>query len=73
MSYICILVGALCTHTTLYTFVHTYKQNLESVYTRCVLLYTHSSIIGDAHLTEDGGGARGPSEPQCLARRTLGT
>ena len=31
------------------------------------------SNIGDAHLTEDGGGAQGPSEPQCLARRTLGT
>ena len=29
----------------LVTFVHTYKQNLESVYTRCVLLYTHSSIL----------------------------
>jgi hypothetical protein len=29
--------------------------------------------IGDAHLTEDGGGAPGPSEPQCLAGRTLGT
>ena len=29
----------------LVTCIHTYKQNLESVYTRCVLLYTHSSIL----------------------------
>jgi hypothetical protein len=29
----------------LVTCAHIYKPNLESVYTRCVLLYTHSSIL----------------------------
>ena len=29
----------------LVTCVHTYKQNFEAVYTRCVLLYTHSSVL----------------------------
>ena len=38
-----------------------------------LVCYCTCSSIGDAHLTEDGGGAQGPSEPQCLAGRTLGT
>jgi hypothetical protein len=29
----------------LVTCVHTYRQNLESMYVRCVLLYTHSSML----------------------------
>jgi hypothetical protein len=32
-----------------------------------------TTMIGDAHLTENGGGAQGPSEPECLAGRTIGT
>jgi hypothetical protein len=37
-----------------------------------VLSY-RASKIDDAHLTEDGDGAQGPSGPQCLAGRILGT
>jgi hypothetical protein len=36
-------------------------------------LRTYAGTIDDAHLTEDGDGAQGPSGPQCLAGRILGT
>ena len=49
--------------------------NMVNLYLVTIRLYKRATkpTIGDAHLTVDGGGARGPSKPQCLAGRTLGT
>ena len=47
--------------------------NLVKVLLRVLNLVDLPGYIDDAHLTEDGDGVQGPSGPQCLAGRILGT